>query len=828
VSDSGATFRVVVGNAAGSVTSAAATLTVNAVPSAPIIVSQPVGVTVTAGTAAVFSVQANGTAPLTYQWQRDGVNIAGATAASYALASPAVGDSGATFRVVVSNAVGTVTSSSVTLTVAPVVTAPTITTQPQSASTVDGSPATLSVTATGTAPFSYQWRRNGSAIAGATAAIYTTPALTLADTGAAYSVVVTNGGGSVTSANAVITVTALAPQFTAQPADVAVMAGATATFSVAASGSAPLTYQWRRNGIAIAGATSASYTTAATTAADSGAAFSVIVANASGTVTSRSATLTVSAGVVAPTITTAPSSATVTAGQAATFSVVAAGTAPLAYQWRRNGTAITGANASTYTLSPAALTDSGAQFTVVITNSAGSVTSSAAVLTVQAQGSGLTGRGWATGQLLDQTDNEVLAWDSAIDDQGRVTVVYMQYNGTRWQLFATRGISNAAGSAPSWSAPVAIDVQANGSPAFAQDRFTYFFGVKGSPTGHVVAYWTYDGACTATTYRTVAGTCTYVMIARFLTTTGAWEAPIAATSAPNNPSAPQINSRGDIALAVLSGVPTTNFPYYTAVPQIASRAVGAASFSTGNLAGPVSTFDLSLDDSGNMLVAAALTQGGTVDAAVYRGTLSGGFGAAQVLDTRGSAVSTVHGNVSAAGQQVVVWTQNNGTRSSIYGATAASPTDSFVVQDLGLTSWNWLNPLDDGQFLLVDYDNARRMRWKSGTWTTETIPKWQSGFFDSDCVVSRTGNGLCVSSSGLWATYDSALNVVVRSPNTTSPGAGYVLGFTKSMGFGTRRLSESGIGFTAMSGNYDVLPTVSAPAGDGRPSVVNLWGWFLK
>ena len=84
---------------------------------------------------------------------------------------------------------------------------------------------------------------------------------------------VSNAVGSVTSANATLTVTAApsAPKITTQPANQSVQAGQSATFSVVATGSAPLTYQWRRNGTAISGATGALYNTPATSSADSGA-----------------------------------------------------------------------------------------------------------------------------------------------------------------------------------------------------------------------------------------------------------------------------------------------------------------------------------------------------------------------------------------------------------------------------------------------------------------------------------------------------------------------------------------------------------------------------
>ncbi len=86
---------------------------------------------------------------------------------------------------------------------------------------------------------------------------------------------------------------------------------------------------------------------------------------------------------IAPAITTQPVSQTVTAGQAATFSTADSGTGPLSYQWQKNGSPISGATSSSYTTPAAASSDNGSQFTVVVSNSAGSVVSNAAVLTVK-------------------------------------------------------------------------------------------------------------------------------------------------------------------------------------------------------------------------------------------------------------------------------------------------------------------------------------------------------------------------------------------------------------------------------------------------------------
>jgi hypothetical protein len=177
---------------------------------------------------------------------------------------------------------------------------------------------------------------------------------------------------------------ATAPQITTQPANQTVSVGQAATFSVVASGSAPLQYQWQKSGSAIAGATASSYTTPATVIGDNGSSFTVVVSNAAGGMTSNAATLSVTAAPTAPQITTQPANQTVSVGQTATFSVVATGSAPLQYQWRKGGSAIAGATVSSYTTPATVIGDNGSSFTVVVSNATGSITSNAATLTVTA------------------------------------------------------------------------------------------------------------------------------------------------------------------------------------------------------------------------------------------------------------------------------------------------------------------------------------------------------------------------------------------------------------------------------------------------------------
>lgn len=254
-----------------------------------------------------------------------------------------------------------------------------ITDQPRDTTGFVNFSARFTVGAKGASPLAFQWRRNGVAIAGATGPTYSTPALSLADSGTRYSVVVSNPDGSVTSSDATLTVFDV-PAITTQPVPQTVAVGATATFSVTATGGGTLSYQWLRNDLVIVGATNSTFTTPATVAADDGAIFSAVVANGAGFVISSPATLTVT---TTPTILNQPASQLVTEGRAATFSVVAVG-GNLQYQWRRGAADIPGANAAIYVTPVLTAADNGAAYSVVISNPRGTVTSLEVTATVVA------------------------------------------------------------------------------------------------------------------------------------------------------------------------------------------------------------------------------------------------------------------------------------------------------------------------------------------------------------------------------------------------------------------------------------------------------------
>jgi hypothetical protein len=170
-----------------------------------------------------------------------------------------------------------------------------------------------------------------------------------------------------------------APAITSHPQSRTATAGENVTFAVTATGTTPMSYQWRRNGTSISGATSSSYTISSVQTGNGGD-YTVDISNSVGSATSNAATLSVS---TLPRVGNQPQSQTVSAGASVTFSVTAFGAGALSYQWSKDNVPILGATAANFTLSSAQTRDAGT-YTVHVWNSDGSTTSNSATLSVSA------------------------------------------------------------------------------------------------------------------------------------------------------------------------------------------------------------------------------------------------------------------------------------------------------------------------------------------------------------------------------------------------------------------------------------------------------------
>ncbi|MFM2338020.1 MAG: hypothetical protein RL115_1213 [Bacteroidota bacterium] len=363
----------------------------------PSITGQPANIGVCAGSTASFSVTATGT----YQWQLNtGAgfnNITGATNSTYTTGASTAGMNGYQYRCIVTGQCGNTTSNAATLTVN---TAPTVTTNPTSASICSSNTISFTAAGGGSPAPGFQWQVNTgsgfSNISGANSATYTTPATTIGMSGYQYQCVLSNTCGTVTTAAATLTVSS-SVTITNNPLAQTICEGTNTSFSVSAGGSG-LTYQWQlstdgtnyNNVPATApysGVTASTLTITGAAPSLNGNRYRCIVS--SGPCTpgiSTGALLTVN---TFPSIGTQPIAATICEGANATFSVAAStGVGSLTYQWQlsTNGgvswSNIAGATTNSFAQTAISATQNGYQFRVLVTAGCGTTPSSAAVLTV--------------------------------------------------------------------------------------------------------------------------------------------------------------------------------------------------------------------------------------------------------------------------------------------------------------------------------------------------------------------------------------------------------------------------------------------------------------
>jgi hypothetical protein len=260
--------------------------------------------------------------------------------------------------------------------------------QPRSVAAFAGQPATFEVSANGSGPLLYQWYFGSRRVTGATNASLTVPNVTSANAGG-YSVVVADYRDALFSETATLTVLT-GPQITQQPQNQSVATNGTAEFSVQALGGGSLTYQWRKDGADLDGATSPTLAVPNVQLADEGL-YSVVVTDANGSVESQAARLT---ALIAPFFVEQPASQTVTLGQPVTFSATIIGNPPpFDFEWRRGSILLARDTVSvataTYTIPSVRASDAGV-YRVIARNAALSAgrTSQPAILTVLTNGAG--------------------------------------------------------------------------------------------------------------------------------------------------------------------------------------------------------------------------------------------------------------------------------------------------------------------------------------------------------------------------------------------------------------------------------------------------------
>jgi pectin methylesterase-like acyl-CoA thioesterase len=340
--------------------------------------------TVVAGTSPTLAPTITANPSAAYQWQTNGVNIGGATGATLTLNNVQYAQDGWIYSLIATNVMGAVTNS---MTLSVIVT-PTVTGLNNQAAYI-GSTANINATVGGVPSPTLQWQFNGTNLTdglnanGATISGSTTASLSIANAQAAdtgtYSLVASNSAGIVTNGMfLLVTASDVAPTLVG-PNNLTVIEGNNATFTISSYYGLPQpTLQWLdQTGTPIPNATNSTLVLSSVSYSQNGYVYSCVASNSAGSVT-NAATLTV---IVPPSISVQPSNLAVNNSQPATFSVTASGVPALAYQWYYNNSLISGANSSTYNIASAAPANMG-NYKVVITNAAGSITSSVVTLTV--------------------------------------------------------------------------------------------------------------------------------------------------------------------------------------------------------------------------------------------------------------------------------------------------------------------------------------------------------------------------------------------------------------------------------------------------------------
>jgi hypothetical protein len=392
-----ADYTVAVSDAMGANVSAVARLTLI---TQPVFTLQPTNRVLTLSSPSTNVTMAGAAAsstPVRYQWLYNGEVVPNATNGTQVFSNITVSSSG-DYSVVASDSYGVATSAVARLTVAM---RPTILQQPQPSTVVAGQDAVFSVTVSGTPPLSYRWQRktsvnltNGgggvvivSDDTGSTLTISSVGYLNDFDT---YRVIVTNLVGQAPASSNVLLRVFYPPVLTVQPTNQFVNAGSTATVAAVVRANPEASYWWwfnetnlllSRTGIVATNAngTNVSLVVSNFQATNEGL-YTLVLSNQYGVTTSTGATLALRQP---PTILVQPQSQTSVVGGTATFSLVVTGTPPFRYAWRFNGTNLPAALGTNAALVLANVqTNQAGDYSVVVTNLSGSVTSTVATLTV--------------------------------------------------------------------------------------------------------------------------------------------------------------------------------------------------------------------------------------------------------------------------------------------------------------------------------------------------------------------------------------------------------------------------------------------------------------
>lgn len=632
----------------------------------------------------------------------------------------------ATYTVTASNGGGSATAA-LSLTVNPAPAAPVFTAQPASISISAGQAAHFAVSATGTPAPTLRWQTsvNGTTWAdlGATGNTYDALAVTLADDGRLFRVVASNAAGTVNSNVATLTVTAaaVAPVFTLQPVDLTLTEGQNGQFVVAVTGTPTPTLDWQvsvNNGAWFSfGVTTPVYDVWGPMVDSSGRRYRAVASNAAGTVASNPATLTVLAAVTVPAFTTQPANQSVTAPNPATFTAAVTGTPAPTLQWQRSNdsgvtwTDLVGATNATFSTGATASTDNNAQFRVMASNTAGSLASAAATLTVASQP-----KTWqAAGLVSADVSGSVMEPHLGFDALGNAIAIWIHNDAgvNRYDLWANRYVAGTGWGTPQVIFPGVdtrvnrpqLGVAADGTALVLWELMDDPY----NPLPHILSI-RFDPA-------TGWGTANRIDNDSGTTTSDSPKLAVAANGA-----AVAVWDQGDgltvIRVCMLTGSSSTGWVGSPAVlasgPLAQPGQVGAPDVIL-NAQGDGFAFWQYYDGTNFQLTAAPLA--------------AGAIGTSQVIATAGSFYNP-HAAINAAGTAVMIWGQYNGSRLEIDASRSVPGSGWGSPVQVNSSGWTTFTQTPDPQIVLDDAGTATAL-WVEGTgasspkvWNHQTAAGW--------------------------------------------------------------------------------------------------------
>lgn len=499
--------------------------------------------------------------------------------------------------------------------------------------------------------------------------------------------------------------------------------------------------------------------------------------------------------------------------------------------------------------------------TVTLTAIKSGGATSTLTLTVKPTLSAMSKQAWSTPKVLESDDRPVQRFKAAIDDNGRLTVVFVKSDGTRDVLYAVHGTPGAAGAEPVWSAPVPIDLTAAGTAVapigsvfngFDSSPAKTLSDVAVAPNGDAYVAWLSAARCGADTYSTATNRdCAYLYGARYSAATGTWSRAELLGNSPEvsgfgGPPKVMINDAGDLAVQYKGWERIATTPGYKEFPAVLWRQAGSATirhrvFSDMAVHTWFQYFDAGMDAVGNLMFAGQSYQNSTVDIVAYQGTVKDGFGSQRLIDERGAEATFDQMAFGRNGQAVLLWTQANGNGATTTHAATWSGSGAWAVTDLG-SRYTVDSSLvkDSGEAVLNLRDCSSRHWIPASGWegVARILP---SGCRKSVHVTNGLNDQLSIdTSTGRWFAYDARENAMVQpmpldaAGALTTSGRPFYLGvtndssLTKGSGNSVVVLSRNQVGAVISRVDYDVMPRQGLSTGDGRSGVKNLWGMYFK